>query len=91
MCVYCAARGIVTTDELEAHHIVPIEEDYELRLEDDNLITLCAAHHRLADAGKISRDYLRELISDTTPRGDGDILSGRAARPAASDAAHKIP
>lgn len=30
-----------THDGLEVHHIVPISEDYDLRLDDDNLITLC--------------------------------------------------
>lgn len=91
MCRCCAARGIITTEELETHHIVPIEQDYELRLDDDNLITLCASHHKLADSGRIPSEYLRDLISDTTPRGDSDILSGRAARPAAKVGTHKIP
>ena len=36
-------------NDLEVHHIVPIKEDYELRLEDSNLITLCEYHHELAD------------------------------------------
>lgn len=35
-------------NELEVHHIVPITEDYKLRLDDMNLITLCRYHHEMA-------------------------------------------
>lgn len=49
-------------DELEVHHIVPIEEDYSLRLDDNNLITLCRMHHEMAEAGKISKEELKEMI-----------------------------
>lgn len=91
LCKCCMMDGIVTTDELEAHHIVPIEENYDLRLDDDNIITLCSRHHRLADSGRISREQLRDLISDIPPRGVGELLSGGSARPRASPRTHKIP
>lgn len=51
-----------TYKELEVHHIVPIEEDYEIRLDSNNLITLCRMHHEMAEAGEISREELRKLI-----------------------------
>ena len=51
-----------THKELEVHHIVPIEEDYSLRLDSNNLITLCRMHHEMAEKGKISRDELRSMI-----------------------------
>ena len=41
------------------HHIVPLVEDYEKRLDDDNLITLCSRHHEMAEKGDIDR---RELL-----------------------------
>ncbi|MBR5948617.1 MAG: HNH endonuclease [Clostridia bacterium] len=91
MCKCCLEEGAVTTEDLEAHHIVPIEEAYDLRLDDDNLITLCSIHHRLADSGRISRDHLRDLIFETTPRGDGKILRAGAARPPAYSRTHKTP
>lgn len=46
---------------LSVHHIVPLEEDWSLRLDDDNLITLCSWHHDMAERGQISRDELKIL------------------------------
>ena len=51
-----------TYDELEVHHIVPIEEDYNLRLNSNNLITLCRMHHEMAEAGEISKEELKAMI-----------------------------
>ena len=48
---------------IEVHHITPLAEDYEKRLDNDNLITLCQYHHKLAEAGAIPRDLLQELVS----------------------------
>lgn len=48
--------------ELDVHHIVPINEDYNKRLDNDNLITLCRYHHKMADDGKIPRKKLQKLI-----------------------------
>ena len=53
-----------TYKELEVHHIIPLEEDYNKRLDSDNLITLCRYHHELAEKGEISREELQEIIVD---------------------------
>ncbi len=53
-----------TYRELEVHHIIPLEEDYNKRLDNDNLITLCRYHHELAEKGEISREELHEIIAD---------------------------
>lgn len=37
------------------------------RLDDENLITACPWHHKMADDGEIPRDYLHELAA-TSPR-----------------------
>ena len=60
-----------TYKELEVHHIIPLEEDYNKRLDSDNLITLCRYHHELAEKGEISREELQKIIADkqTSPRG----------------------
>lgn len=69
MCVYCRhinrgmTRDKFNHEDISVHHIVPIEEDYDRRLDDDNLITLCRHHHEQAEAGKISRQVLFDLIS----------------------------
>ena len=49
-------------EDIQVHHIVPLKEDYELRLEDDNLISLCKYHHELAEKGEIPREILRGFI-----------------------------
>ena len=48
---------------IEVHHITPVAENYDKRLDNDNLITLCQYHHKLAEAGAIPRDLLQELAS----------------------------
>lgn len=50
--------------KLEVHHIRPLAKRYDLRLEDENLITLCPYHHKLADSGEISVKYLLWLASN---------------------------
>ena len=50
-------------NKLEVHHITPINEDYNKRLDNDNLITLCVYHHKMADNGQIPREELQNLIS----------------------------
>lgn len=48
--------------ELEVHHIVSINEDYNLRLDDMNLITLCRYHHEMAEKQIISKKELIEIV-----------------------------
>lgn len=67
LCRVCLANIFNTTlrfnyNTLEVHHIVPLEEDITLSLDDDNLITLCCYHHKLADKNIIPRDILKKLI-----------------------------
>ena len=67
LCKACMDEGIngkveYVYEDLEVHHIVPLNTDYSLRLENDNLITLCNKHHKEAENGDIKVDYLRSLI-----------------------------
>lgn len=50
------------TDDLSVHHAVSVEEDYEKRLDDDNLITLCGKHHEMAESGEIPLELIKEII-----------------------------
>lgn len=68
MCLCCLneLQGTVkkyNTQHLQVHHIIPVEEDYSLRLEDNNLITVCERHHELCENGKISRSQQQSLIT----------------------------
>lgn len=72
LCRICNAGGYgvflpASDAELQVHHIEPLEEREDLRLEEDNLITLCSQHHRMADDGKIPRALLHAL-AETPPR-----------------------
>mgnify|MGYP002855785077 CR=1 FL=1 len=57
-------RPCIVTQGLSVHHIVPLENDYDYRLENDWLITLCESCHELAEAGKVSAEYLHSLAVD---------------------------
>lgn len=67
LCQICFRNLYRTTSrlnstELSVHHVVPLKEAYELRLENDNLITLCGRHHREADKGLIPLNIIKEII-----------------------------
>jgi len=55
--------NLYTYKGVEVHHIIPINEDYDRRLDDDNLITLCQMHHKMADKGEIPRQELLDIVS----------------------------
>lgn len=59
-----------TDDNLSVHHIVPLSEAWDMRLDDDNLITLCQDHHEAAEAGRLPREVLIESIYH---RGCGEV------------------
>ena len=49
---------------VEVHHITPLSEDYNKRLDNDNLISLCSYHHKMADKGEIPREELYEIVKE---------------------------
>lgn len=66
LCQICIRKLYGTTrqynnKEIEVHHIVPVAEDWDKRLDNSNLISLCSRHHEMAEAGKIPRMELIEL------------------------------
>lgn len=66
----CCIRNLPGTyrqyeyENLEVHHVEPINQYWDRRLDDDNLITLCRNHHEMAEAGEISRDTLMAIIEE---------------------------
>lgn len=67
LCVVCrlgldGEPDLVPADSV--HHITPLADDFELRLDDDNLISLCEYHHQRAERGDIPKAQLLRLISD---------------------------
>lgn len=61
LCELCKVEGIFVYDNLEVHHIVPIKYAPERLLDNENLICLCQAHHKQADAGQIDAERLQEI------------------------------
>lgn len=61
----------INSSKLSVHHISPLKRSWALRLEDDNLITLCDVHHEQAEKGAISATELRQLIQKS--KADGFI------------------
>lgn len=68
LCEVCRDHGKYTYDGLEVHHIVKVREDPDGLLANGNLVCLCVAHHKEADAGRISADYLRLLAKKREER-----------------------
>lgn len=68
LCQWCLRLHVITYEGIEVHHIDSLEERYDLRLEDENLIDLCTGDHKKAEAGLIPKDELRKIAkANTTP------------------------
>lgn len=62
LCAVCLDKGEARADDdIEVHHIRKLRDYPEGLLEDDNLVCLCTLHHKQADNGILSAEYLREL------------------------------
>ena len=62
LCEVCRDKGAYTYEGLEVHHIEKIVDRQDMFLDDQNLICLCVEHHKQADRGDLSKDYLRSLV-----------------------------
>mgnify|MGYP000261497201 CR=1 FL=1 len=61
LCKLCLKEGRLTMRSLSVHHIIPISENDDLKLEDDNLITLCQRCHREVEGDSKRLAELQEL------------------------------
>ncbi len=52
------------TEALSVHHNIPIAEDYNKRLDNDNLITLCSIHHEMGENNEIPREEVQKIIDE---------------------------
>lgn len=57
LCRLCLHNGHISNKQLEVHHIVSLQANFDLRTEDTNLITLCRTCHETVhhngDMGKL--------------------------------------
>ena len=61
LCEVCRDEGRYVYKDIEVHHITKLRDNPEGLLDNCNLICLCQKHHKQADRGQISAEYLREL------------------------------
>lgn len=76
-CLVCKSLGLHSPVYLEVHHIIKYRNDSSLKVDNDNLITLCVHHHKQADSNKIQANELYKLIKlyrDTTASNDIVLL-----------------
>ena len=64
LCSICKNIGIYNYNNLEVHHIIKVTDAPERLLDNFNLICLCVEHHKQADKGEITKDYLIKLVND---------------------------
>lgn len=67
LCQFClrnfkGTKYRINNKRLSVHHAVPLKENYELRLDDENLITTCDMHHEMAESGEITLSEVRKII-----------------------------
>lgn len=77
--------------DLEVHHIVPIKANWDRRLDDDNLITLCSYHHKMADSNSIGKDELFAMIDVLVPPEVSEVVLEPSRTPRIYLGAIKIP
>lgn len=52
------------TNDLSVHHNVPLNEDFNKRLENNNLLTVCGYHHELCENKEIPREIVQKIIDE---------------------------
>ncbi|MCL2045743.1 MAG: HNH endonuclease [Oscillospiraceae bacterium] len=67
LCKLCASEGRISYGKLEVHHIEPLSERFDLRLDLDNLVSLCGGCHEKADGGRVARKHLRKIAASKVP------------------------
>lgn len=55
--------AVINNSSIQVHHIVPMKEDWERRLDNDNLVSLCTFHHQLAEDGEVDREELFNITN----------------------------
>lgn len=51
-------------ENLEVHHAIPLQENFDKRLDNNNLITICERHHEMAESQEISKDTILKIIKE---------------------------
>ena len=49
---------------MQVHHAMPINLSEDLKLNENNLITLCSMHHSMCDKGQIPYAEVKKIINE---------------------------
>lgn len=60
-------------DNISIHHIIPIAQDYDKRLDNDNLICICGYHHEMAERGTIPKEALIKIAKEQENNPPGGV------------------
>jgi 5-methylcytosine-specific restriction endonuclease McrA len=60
----CGTINQYTYNNLSVHHVESLEQAWEKRLDDDNLITTCDHHHEKMESGEIPVEVVKEIIRE---------------------------
>jgi len=69
LCQVCIRKLYDTLDQytyndVSVHHAIALTDDFNRRLDNDNLITICGYHHEMAEAGKIPYKEIQKIIDE---------------------------
>lgn len=64
LCVLCYREGRYVFEDVSVHHIESIQNNFNRRLDNYNLITVCRACHELCEAGKIPIEKQLEIANE---------------------------
>ncbi len=69
LCQVCIRNLYGTTrmfnsNDLSVHHANKLNDAYEQRLDNNNLLTLCGKHHKMADDGLIPKEQILSIIRE---------------------------
>lgn len=62
-CRICLEQGIVNNSHLHVHHIISLDSNFDMRLDNTNLISLCSDHHNRVHNGEFSQADLSDLVT----------------------------
>jgi len=54
----------LTYDNCSVHHAVPLDVDYDKRLDKDNLLLVCSVHHEMCESGAIPYVDVKRIICE---------------------------
>ena len=57
-------RRKYNSEGLQVHHALPINLSEDLKLDENNLITLCSMHHSMCDKGQIPYEEVKKIINE---------------------------